>query len=226
MLPNSNISENVDKIINDIDISYYVYWYLLKMSNLFYHLLFGRPHQIIISVNELEIKQLSVGLEANCWILKYNTCLKCEQIIDVLASDNPSYKNRYKISIVLRSLLHNMVVILSYTSDESTSKNRSLAYLYKSTEWLEREIWDMFGIPIKGNIDFRRILTDYGFMGYPLRKDFPLTGFSEIYYDDSKKRILYESIEMAQELRIFNFANIWMNKTINSNETFEIIDED
>jgi NADH-quinone oxidoreductase subunit C len=66
----------------------------------------------------------------------------------------------------------------------------------------------MFGIPIKGNIDFRRILTDYGFMGYPLRKDFPLTGFSEIYYDDSKKRILYESIEMAQELRIFNFANI------------------
>ena len=86
---------------------------------------------------------------------------------------------------------------------------QSLVSLYKGSGWAEREIWDLFGVLFLNNPDLRRILTDYGFEGYPLRKDFPLTGFIEVRYDDEKKAVVYESLEVSQEFRMFNFGSPW-----------------
>jgi NADH-quinone oxidoreductase subunit C len=86
---------------------------------------------------------------------------------------------------------------------------KSASSIYKSSLWLEREIWDMFGIFFSEHPDLRRILTDYGFEGFPLRKDFPLSGFNEVRYDDEVKRIIYEPIEITQEFRSFDFLSPW-----------------
>ena len=85
----------------------------------------------------------------------------------------------------------------------------SIANIYKSSCWMEREVWDMDGIFFENHPDLRRILTDYGFEGYPLRKDFPLSGYTEVRYDDSQKRVVSESLEMSQEYRVFNFNSSW-----------------
>jgi len=85
----------------------------------------------------------------------------------------------------------------------------SITNIYKCACWMEREVWDMNGIFFENHPDLRRLLTDYGFEGHPLRKDFPLTGYVEVRYDDSQKRVIYESVEMMQEYRVFNFENHW-----------------
>lgn len=82
---------------------------------------------------------------------------------------------------------------------------------FSSANWLEREVWDMYGVFFSGHKDLRRILTDYGFSGFPLRKDFPLTGYSEVRYDDSKKQVVLEPLEVSQEFRLFNFKSPWEN---------------
>jgi NADH:ubiquinone oxidoreductase subunit C len=92
--------------------------------------------------------------------------------------------------------------------DELTPVN-SITNIYKSSCWMEREVWDMNGIFFENHPDLRRILTDYGFEGYPLRKDFPLSGYTEVRYDDSQKRVVSESLEMSQEYRVFNFNSSW-----------------
>ena len=88
----------------------------------------------------------------------------------------------------------------------------SIVDIYQSANWLEREVWDMNGIYIEQHPDLRRILTDYGFEGYPLRKDFPLSGYTEVRYDDSQKRVIYEPLELSQEFRVFNFNSPWESK--------------
>jgi NADH:ubiquinone oxidoreductase subunit C len=90
----------------------------------------------------------------------------------------------------------------------------SITSLYKNANWLEREVWDMYGIYFEEHPDLRRILTDYGFEGYPLRKDFPLSGFKEVRYDDSQKRVILESLELTQECRIFSFNSSWVENKI------------
>jgi NADH-quinone oxidoreductase subunit C len=85
----------------------------------------------------------------------------------------------------------------------------SITVLYKNGNWIEREVWDMNGIFFENHPDLRRILTDYGFEGFPLRKDFPISGFKEVRYDDSQKRVISEQIELAQEFRLFNFESPW-----------------
>lgn len=187
------------------DISCFPYWHQLKFINLFFSITGKTTKQIVIGLNDIEIQTVATNLEAILWILKYETLYNFEQIVEMVGIDNPGKENRFKIVIVVRSLFYNTTLTISFTSNEITTRVNSISYLYQSAGWLEREIWDMFGIKFNGNTDLRRILTDYGFSGHPLRKDFPLTGFREIYYDDSHKRILHEPVEMAQELRIFSF---------------------
>lgn len=189
----------------EFDYSKYVFWYQLKFINLFGLMALSVAKEFIISSNDIEIKTITKNIEALLWLLKYSSLTHFEQNIEMLAADAPTNNFRFKVIYVLRSLLYNSIITVSFTTNETDLKVNSINYLYQSSTWLEREIWDMFGIKFNNNFDLRRILTDYGFNGHPLRKDFPLSGFKEIYYDDSSKRIIFEPVELAQEFRVFTF---------------------
>lgn len=131
-------------------------------------------------------------------------------LIDMTAVDRMSIKSRFEIFYFLRSLLFNNVVIVKIVTDGLTAVN-SVIPVMAGAGWLEREVWDMFGISFSNHPDLRRILTDYGFQGFPLRKDFPLTGFIEVRYDDESKRVIYDSLELSQEFRFFDFQSPWQN---------------
>ena len=122
--------------------------------------------------------------------------------------DFPSKTQRFEIVYNLLSIQHNSRIRIKTLVDEITPVD-SLVEIYNSANWWERETWDMFGIFFSNHPDLRRILTDYGFEGHPLRKDFPLSGFVEVRYDDSEKRVITEPIEMTQEFRYFDFSSPW-----------------
>lgn len=129
-------------------------------------------------------------------------------LIDVTAVDYPSRNLRFEIVYNLLSVQFNSRIRIKTCIDEITPIASSTS-LYSSAGWWEREVWDMFGIFFSGHPDLRRILTDYGFQGHPLRKDFPLTGYTEVRYDDSEKRVITEDLELTQEFRYFDFASPW-----------------
>lgn len=128
--------------------------------------------------------------------------------IDFLSSSN-SNSGRFCIVYNLLSVSREVRLLVKVFVDDYIV---SVVDIFNSANWLEREIWDMFGIFFSNHPDLRRILTDYGFIGHPLRKDFPLSGFFEVRYSESSKRVLYESMEFTQEYRDFEFNNIWRRK--------------
>lgn len=123
------------------------------------------------------------------------------QLIDIVVSDVPGKKNRFSVCYLLLSHFYNTRLSLITKINEITPLP-SISYLFESANWLEREVWDMFGIFFSGHPDLRRILTDYGFSGHPLRKEFPLTGFKELSYIDHIQNLRYDSVILAQEYRI------------------------
>jgi NADH/F420H2 dehydrogenase subunit C len=129
-------------------------------------------------------------------------------LIDLTAVDYPSRALRFEIVYNLLSVSYNARIRIKTCVDEITPVT-SITELYSSAGWWEREVWDMFGIFFSNHPDLRRILTDYGFQGHPLRKDFPLTGFVEVRYDDSEKRVINEPVEITQEFRYFDFSSPW-----------------
>nr|QIC54989.1 NADH dehydrogenase subunit 9 [Cryptophyta sp. CCMP2293] len=131
-------------------------------------------------------------------------------LVDIFVVDYFESDNRFEIVYGLLSVKYNVRIKIKSRIDEFTSV-ASIVSLYPNGNWLEREIWDMHGILIDEHPDLRRILTDYGFEGYPLRKDFPLSGYTESRYDESQKRVISESLELSQELRVFNFNSPWEN---------------
>jgi NADH/F420H2 dehydrogenase subunit C len=131
-----------------------------------------------------------------------------KMLIDILVLDYPEKDKRFALVYCLLSLKYNVRIRVKIWLDELTPVP-SISDIYKSACWMEREVWDMNGIFFEGHPDLRRILTDYGFEGHPLRKDFPLSGYTETRYDDSQKRVISESIEMSQEYRVFNFKSSW-----------------
>jgi NADH:ubiquinone oxidoreductase subunit C len=138
--------------------------------------------------------------------LKTNSLTQVEMLNDICVVDYPEKPNRFEINYNLLSVKYNFrFFIKTYTS----AYVNSLTSLFYSANWIERECWDMFGIFFVNHPDLRRILTDYGFEGFPLRKDFPLTGYIEIRYDDESANIVYEPLEMSQEYRLFNFTSPW-----------------
>ena len=150
--------------------------------------------------------------------LKTNDKCKFKQLIDITAVDYPSKQKRFKIVYLLLSHENNLRVVIKTNIDEK-EKVPSLTKIFPSANWMEREIFDMYGISFNEHPDLRRILTDYGFEGYPLRKDFPLTGHTEVRYSESKKKVIYEAVKLDQEYREFDSQSPWEGtKYVQKNE--------
>ena len=134
--------------------------------------------------------------------LKYHTAAEYTQISDITAVDYPTKDQRFEVVYNLLSVRHNSRIRVKTYADEATPVP-SVTSLFDGANWYEREVWDLFGVFFTGHPDLRRIMTDYGFDGHPLRKDFPMTGYTEIRYDEEKKRIVVEPLEMTQAYRNF-----------------------
>ncbi len=146
------------------------------------------------------------------------------QLIDVTAVDNLARSPRFDVVYHLLSHTQNQRVrIKCGTSDEQPIA--SAFDLFSSALWFEREVWDMYGIFFSGHPDLRRLLTDYGFEGHPLRKDFPLTGYSEVRYDEAQKRVVYEPVNLPQEFRNFDFTSPWEGQGLPGDEKAQASDE-
>jgi len=131
-----------------------------------------------------------------------------EQCMDITAVDWPGRPERFEIVYNLLSLAHNHRVRVTLTTDEMAAVP-SVMQIWPTATWFEREIWDMYGVAFENQPDLRRILTDYGFEGHPLRKDFPLTGFVELRYDEELKRVAYGPVKLTQDFRSFDFMSPW-----------------
>jgi NADH-quinone oxidoreductase subunit C len=129
-------------------------------------------------------------------------------LIDITAVDWPAREQRFDVVYHLLSPKHNMRIRVKALTDETTPVP-SIIEVFPGADWMERETYDLYGIVFTGHPDMRRILTDYGFEGHPLRKDFPLTGFVEVRYDDELKRVVYEPVRLTQEFRNFDFLSPW-----------------
>jgi NADH dehydrogenase (ubiquinone) Fe-S protein 3 len=131
-----------------------------------------------------------------------------QQLVEMTCVDWPSRTERFELVYMLLSIQYNSRVLVKCSTDELTPVD-SLVPIYPNACWYEREVYDLFGVYFAGNPDLRRILTDYGFQGHPLRKDFPISGYQEVRYDDTVKRVVYEPIELTQEFRHFDTTIPW-----------------
>jgi len=141
-------------------------------------------------------------------LLKTNKDTKFKQLIDITAVDYPENKKRFKIVYLLLSHEFNQRILVNYFINEN-EKISSLVNIFPSANWMEREIFDMYGIKFNDHPDLRRILTDYGFEGFPLRKDFPLTGHNEVRYSEEEKKVIYEPVKLEQNYRNFDYESPW-----------------
>ncbi len=131
-----------------------------------------------------------------------------QQLMDIAGVDYPSRAERFEVVYCLLSVTRNLRLIVKVTTDEQAPVP-TVTTLWPNAGWYEREVYDMFGVLFAGNPDLRRILTDYGFQGHPFRKDFPLTGYVELRYSEDEKRVVYEKVALAQDLRQFDFMSPW-----------------
>tara|TARA_B100001123_G_scaffold190612_1_gene217475 strand:- start:5180 stop:5782 length:603 start_codon:yes stop_codon:yes gene_type:complete len=161
-----------------------------------------------IENNELSINVEIENLYSVLLFLKTDEQCRFKQLIDIAAADYPDEEERFEICYLLLSHENNLriKILINFSSEE---KIPSMTKLYPSANWMEREVFDMYGIKFKDHPDLRRILTDYGFDGYPLRKDFPLTGFNEVRYSEKDKKVIYEQVKLEQEYRNFDFESPW-----------------
>ena len=169
--------------------------------------------QLVTIVEKEDIAKLLVFLrdDVNC---------QFKQLMDICGVDYPERPQRFEVVYNLLSLVHNNRVTVKVMLDDNSSIP-SVSKVFSSADWWEREIWDLFGIFFSGHPDLRRILTDYGFDGHPLRKDFPLTGYVEVRYDDAQKRVVYEPVKLTQEYRDFDFLSPWEGMNINKDEIIQ-----
>ncbi|MBO6490383.1 MAG: NADH-quinone oxidoreductase subunit C [Pelagibacteraceae bacterium] len=140
--------------------------------------------------------------------LKTNEKCKFRQLTDITAVDYPRKEKRFKLVYLLLSHENNHRLIINSNIKEKTIVP-SITKIFPSANWMEREVFDMYGITFKDHPDLRRILTDYGFEGHPLRKDFPLTGYKEVRYSENQKKVIYESVKLEQNYRNFDFESPW-----------------
>ena len=161
-----------------------------------------------IKNDELLVKVEVDNLYSTLLFLKTNEQCKFKQLIDIVAVDYLGEEQRFRIYYLLLSHENNLriKVSINLSIDE---KAPSIVKLYPSSNWMEREVFDMYGIKFKNHPDLRRILTDYNFKGFPLRKDFPLTGFNEVRYSEKEKKVIYEPVKLEQDYRNFDFESPW-----------------
>ena len=140
--------------------------------------------------------------------LKTNEDTKFKQLIDITAVDYPENSKRFKMVYLFLSHQFNQRIVISSLINENEVVP-SLTKIFPSANWMEREVFDMYGVKFKDHPDLRRILTDYGFEGYPLRKDFPLTGHNEVRYSEDEKKVIYEPVKLEQNYRNFDYESPW-----------------
>ncbi|HUO21431.1 MAG TPA: NADH-quinone oxidoreductase subunit C [Caulobacteraceae bacterium] len=146
-----------------------------------------------------------------CEVLKYlrdDPDCRFQQLVDLCGADYPERAKRFDVVYHLLSLTKNHRIRVKVQTDEDTPVPTAVS-VYPNADWFERETFDMYGVFFDGHPDLRRLLTDYGFHGYPLRKDFPMTGYVEVRYDDELKRVVYEPVKLTQEFRQFDFLSPW-----------------
>jgi NADH-quinone oxidoreductase subunit C len=166
-----------------------------------------------VTGTSVELGELTVTVEAGEIVrvlrfLRDDPRCRFEILIDVCGVDYPERERRFDVVYHLLSVRLNQRIRVKLETDETTPVP-SVVEVFPSANWYEREAFDMYGILFSGHPDLRRILTDYGFQGYPLRKDFPLTGYVEVRYDDQQKRVVYEPVRLTQEFRTFDFESPW-----------------
>ncbi|MFZ1774578.1 MAG: NADH-quinone oxidoreductase subunit C [Rhizobiaceae bacterium] len=157
---------------------------------------------------ELTLHVASADLPDVATFLRDDPECRFYSFIDLSGADYPAREDRFDIAVHLLSPEKNLRIRIKTTTDEDTPVP-SLTGVFPGADWYEREAWDLYGILFTGHPDLRRLLTDYGFEGHPLRKDFPVTGFVEVRYDDAAKRVVYEPVKLRQEMRQFDFISPW-----------------
>ncbi|HUY69255.1 MAG TPA: NADH-quinone oxidoreductase subunit C [Alphaproteobacteria bacterium] len=165
-----------------------------------------------VALDELSIMVPRTRIADVLLKLRDNPAIAMNQLMDICGADYPERPERFDVVYNLLSLTHNARLRVKIETDE-TSPVPSVISVYSAAGWFEREGWDLFGIAFSGHPDLRRILTDYGFEGHPLRKDFPLTGYVEVRYDDEQKRVVYEPVKLTQDFRSFDFMSPWEGMT-------------
>ncbi len=171
--------------------------------------------ELTTKINSSKIKhdQLYINIDENdlknvIFFLKTNKETKFKQLIEITAVDYPQKERRFKLVYLLLSHENNNRILVDFYIKENDIVS-SIVDVFPSANWMEREVFDMYGIEFKDHPDLRRILTDYGFKGYPLRKDFPLTGHNEVRYNENEKKVVYESVKLEQNYRNFDYESPW-----------------
>jgi NADH-quinone oxidoreductase subunit C len=162
----------------------------------------------LISNDEFSIQVGEIDLIDVIQFLKSNENCKFKQLIDIAGVDYPENEKRFELVYLFLSHENNLRIKLLIKFEINQSIN-SITKIFPSANWMEREVFDMYGIKFKNHPDLRRILTDYGFKGHPLRKDFPLTGFNEVRYSEKDKKVIYEPVKLEQNYRNFDFESPW-----------------
>ena len=176
-----------------------------------------------IKISEIKHSQLYLNIDCDDLLdvlvfLKNNASTKFRQLIDITAVDYPEENERFKVVYLLLSHEFNNRVILTYSINEN-EVIPSITEIFPSANWMEREVFDMYGIKFKNHPDLRRILTDYNFEGFPLRKDFPLTGHNEVRYNEDEKKVIYEPVKLEQNYRNFDYESPWEGTQYIKNQT-------
>ena len=186
-----------------------------------------KKNKDIINIKEHE-KLIEIECDKNNILsllkkLKENNDFIFDQLLDITAVDNPSRERRFDLIYIIQSLKKNKKLILK-TSLRENDSIETITSVYKAADWYERECYDLFGIEFTNHPDLRRIMTDYNFEGHPLRKDFPLTGHTEVRYDDLEKKVIYEPVKLSQEFRDFDSESPWegMKNNLIGDEKSEI----
>ena len=162
----------------------------------------------IIENGELTLEARRAEVVKVISFLRDDPICKFSSLIDICGVDYPSRERRFDVVYHMLSMAHNTRIRIKVTTDETVPVH-SITSLFPNADWYEREAFDMYGILFDEHPDLRRILTDYGFEGYPLRKDFPLSGFVEVRYDEERKAVVYEPVNLPQEYRSFDFMSPW-----------------
>jgi NADH-quinone oxidoreductase subunit C len=168
----------------------------------------GIDYETHVAFGELTVTTSIGSLIQLLTALRDNVQLKFVSIIDITAADYPGRDRRFDVVYHLLSPTLNQRIRIKVETDEDTAIPSAVG-VFPGANWYERETYDMYGVLFSGHPDLRRLLTDYGFEGHPLRKDFPLTGFVEVRYDDEQKRVVYEPVKLRQEFRDFDFLSPW-----------------
>tara|TARA_B100000767_G_scaffold162518_1_gene152522 strand:+ start:31 stop:639 length:609 start_codon:yes stop_codon:yes gene_type:complete len=170
-----------------------------------------RHNQLYISIDNEDLIDVTLFIKSN-----ENT--KFRQLIDITVVDYPEKTQRFKVVYLFLSHEFNQRIIISYLINEN-EVIQSLTSIYPAANWMEREVFDMYGVKFKDHPDLRRILTDYNFEGYPLRKDFPLTGHTEVRYSEDQKKVINEPVKLEQNYRNFDYESPWEGTKYIKNQT-------